>query len=222
MPWPLISILSLGIPVKSLAMRKIVSGEPMAELPGSLKRVVELFEREKRVMTVDEVAAALSIKPTTAKKYLDQLVRLGILAKDGPNYWLAKPVEERKPEIEKAEAPKVEERKPAVEVKAEAVAKEKPRITVAPPELAFYFYKGGAPVVLAIRSVEQLWAALRYGFVDEEALSYAVKSGLLSAWIANVLNMPELAEEIAKLREVEPSKIVENVRATIEKFFLPS
>ncbi len=189
----------------------------MSGLPGSLKRVLEYLQNVARPVSVEEVANALGIKTTTAKKYLDQLVRLGYINREGGTYWVEVKKEElvEKKVEEKVEKPveKVEEKpceKPVEEKKVPSIAEAKHR---------YYFYRStGEPIVLGIKSLEQLWAAIKFGFVDEDALSYSIQTGLLPAWISHELGSNEVAKEFEQLKGVEPSNVVQAALQILEKY----
>lgn len=120
------------------------------ELPSTQRRILELLRRHG-TMTVEELAAAVGVKPSTIRKYALELEKRGLVVRYGKRI---SPAEEQR-EAEK---------------------------TAASPPFFFIDPVRGA-VVLRVSSLEQLAAALMYGLVEGEALSYAVASGCLASWL---------------------------------------
>jgi len=193
-----------------------------AQLPGSLRRIYDMLISKK--MTIEEIADTANIKKGTAKKYLRQLTKLGLVESDGVYFWAKKPEEEKK-EVEEV---KVEETKE--EIKKEEVKEEvsKPQAPEVKPKIidkyvdelkAFYFYKGfNQPLLLNIRSIKQLLIALENDFIDEEAISYSVKVGCLQQWLKNVMGVSDLANKIDEVKDLAPSKLKEKVIDILRSF----
>ncbi len=193
-------------------------------LPGALRRIYDMLKEKK--MTIEEIASAAGIKRDTAKKYLRELIKRGLVLSDGTHFWVkeevkpaeAKPVEEKKEEIEvkPAEVKPVEEKAPpeakphVEEVKKEEKPEVKPKVVdrFVDKAKAFYFYTGfNEPVLLSVRSLKQLLIAIEYEFIDTETLSSSVKSGCIQEWLKKVFAADDLATKIDELKDLPPSAL---------------
>ena len=200
----------------------------MSELRESHKRILELFsELGVRELDVDTVARRFGWKRSTAKKYMDQLARLGLLyKKSGGVYELpageeAKP--EEKPVAKVAEAAEAAEAQPApqqpqpaeaqqplqpVGEAAEEMGREAMEVKPAGEVVeSFYFYNRGTVVPLRVSSLEQLAAVLRYRLVTPEELAYAIRTGFLQTWIERSLHDQELARKLDELRGLNDQEL---------------
>ena len=190
----------------------------MVRITESMKRILEVLAEANKPLTLDEISKHVtSIKISTVKKYLGTLAREGYIVK-GPldTYTITDKgleligvkvirVEETTVAEEKPtpmSQPTTEEvRPPTIEV-VEVV--EKPKTLVAP---LYFVAPSGTIVPLTVKSLEQLYAAIKYELVPEDVLSYMVKSGYLEAWTRNVLGDQELANLIGELRGASETEL---------------
>lgn len=163
------------------------------EIPEYLKRVYKILSEEP--MSIEQIMERLGIKRSTARRYLRELMKLGLVERIDGKY---KSVEAAPPKEKPAK--RFEDR-------------------VLPEDKAFFFYKGlGLPYIMSIRSVGQLLAAVEKGFVDDDAISYTVKQGYLQEWLRSVVGANELAEKVDELKELEGAELREKLVEAIKGF----
>ena len=196
----------------------------MSELRESHKRILELFsELGVRELDVDTVARRFGWKRSTAKKYMDQLARLGLLYKKSGGVYELPAKEEAKPEEKPAaeaagaaEAPPAPQQPQPVEAQppqpvgeaAEEMGREVMEVKPAGEVVeSFYFYNRGTVVPLKVSSLEQLAAVLRYRLVTPEELAYAIRTGFLQTWIERSLHDQELARKLDELRGLNDQEL---------------
>ncbi len=191
----------------------------MQELPYSLRRVVELYEKEGiEALSPEEASQKLGVKKSTAKKYMDQLVKLGILEKTPEGkYRIVKREEPKKEEKEKIiveeKPPERPEERPEAPPPVEAEVKPRGEVVE-----AFYFFVRGNPVPLRVSSIDQLAAVLRHRLIQPEELAYVIRTGFLQTWLERHLHDKELAQKLDELRGLpDPELYNEAVKIITEK-----
>jgi len=194
----------------------------------SMKRILEVLAEANKPLTLEEISRQVtSIKISTVKKYLGTLAREGYVVR-GPldTYAITDKGLEligvKVAEVEEAVAveekptpapqPAPEEVQPPTIEAVEVV--EKPKTLVAP---LYFVAPNGTIVPLTVRSLEQLYAAIKYELVPEDVLSYMVKSGYLEAWTRNVLGDQELANLIGELRGASETELKSRLLETLSK-----
>jgi len=161
-------------------------------LPAYLKRIYDALIKEP--MNVDMLAEKLGVKKSTVRRYLRELMRLGLVEKAGEEYRVI--VAEKAEKEEK----KFEDR-------------------LLPEDKAFFFYKGiGMPYIIGIRSIKQLLAALENDMVDIAAVSYTIKNGYLQEWLRTVVGAEELSHKIDEVKELPPEELKVKVIEVIRSF----
>jgi len=190
-----------------------------------MKRILEVLAEANKPLTLDEISRQVSgIKISTVKKYLGTLAREGYVIK-GPldTYTITDKglelvgaktakVEEAVVEEKPAPPPAKEEVQPPTVEAVEAV--EKPKTLVAP---LYFVAPSGTIVPLTVRSLEQLYATIKYELVPEDVLSYMVKSGYLEAWMRNVLGEQEIANLIGELRGAPEAELRSRLLEALSK-----
>lgn len=139
----------------------------------------------------------LGVKQSTARKYLDQLVRMGYLEKTSPGRYKLLEREEAKREEEAA-------------IMRTEVEEVKPK-EVEP----FYFHYKGTPITLKITSLEQLAAVVKYKLITPEQLAYLIKTGYLQSWIERSLKNNELARELDNISGLPDPELYEQATRII-------
>ncbi len=196
------------------------------EIPGSLRKVLELYERlGVEELDVETAARQLGLKKSTVKKYMDQLAKMGLLVKKYTNVYALparekageeKPIEEAKEAGGEREAGETGEAVAGREVTAEPSVEEiksealqvKPGAEVIE---TFYFYFKGSVVPLRITSLEQLAAVLKYKLIAPEELAYTVRTGFLQTWLERALHETELAKKLDELRGLSDQELFNEV-----------
>jgi len=196
----------------------------------SMKRILEVLAKANKPLTLDEISRHVTgIKISTVKKYLGTLAREGYIVR-GPldTYAITDKGLEliglKTIRVEEASTP-AEERQtmsqPTMEVQLQTLetvegveSVGKPKTLVVP---LYFVAPSGAIVPLTVRSLEQLYAAIKYGFVSEDVLSYMVKSGYLEAWTRNVLGDQELANLIGELRGATETELRSRLLEVLSK-----
>ena len=192
-----------------------------------MKRILEVLAEANKPLTLEEISRHVtSIKISTVKKYLGTLAREGYIVR-GPldTYAITnkglelvgvKVAEVKEAVVEEKPAPTpqpaTEEVQPPTIEAVEVV--EKPKTLVAP---LYFVAPSGTIVPLTVRSLEQLYAAIKYELVPEDVLSYMVKSGYLEAWTRNVLGDQELANLIGELRGASETELRSRLLETLSK-----
>lgn len=194
----------------------------------SMKRILEVLAKANKPLTLDEISRHVTgIKISTVKKYLGTLAREGYVVK-GPldTYTItdkglelvglkAEEGATTSPEERQAVAqPTTEAQTQSLEAVEGVEAVEKPKTLVAP---LYFVTPNGTIVPLTVRSLEQLYAAIKYGFVSEDVLSYMVKSGYLEAWMRNVLGDQELANLVGELRGATETELKSRLLEALSK-----
>ncbi|HIC98318.1 MAG TPA: hypothetical protein EYP08_01285 [Pyrodictiaceae archaeon] len=198
----------------------------MVRITESMKRILEVLAEANKPLTLDEISRQVSgIKISTVKKYLGTLAREGYVIK-GPldTYTITdKGLELVGAKTAKVEEAVVVEEKPAPPPAKEEVqpptveaveAVEKPKTLVAP---LYFVAPSGTIVPLTVRSLEQLYATIKYELVPEDVLSYMVKSGYLEAWMRNVLGEQEIANLIGELRGAPEAELRSRLLEALSK-----
>ncbi len=176
----------------------------MSSLPGSLQRALDAV-KEQGEASYREIARILKVKPNTARRYLDQLVRLGYLEKlEGGIYRIAgkeEKVEESTGEEQFFEEEYNELRKPVHGM----------------VEPLFFYYRGTI-VPLRVSTIEQLFAVVKYRLLSPEELDYAIKTGYLQAWVARIAKDENLAREIDAISGLAPEEAYHSLLNILEKY----
>ncbi len=179
-----------------------------SELPGSLKRVLEVFEKVKKPMTPEEMARRLGVRRQTAKKYMDQLVKRGYLVKrpDG-TYYLAGEGESSSGSgggSSTGHGSSGSSSSPTSRVV---------RVAGEP----FYFVYQGSPVTLAVRSLEQLYAIVRYRIVEPEVIAWLISMGYLQAWLRSALGAEDVARAVDGLKGLSAEEVCRRLSEILER-----
>jgi DNA-binding Lrp family transcriptional regulator len=177
-------------------------------LTDSKRRLLELIA-EKKEAEISALAAEVGLRPSTVRKYVTELEKRGLVEKIGnivriTNTALKLLTKEEK----KEEAETVEE----FEFSDEA-----PRSSVQIIEPFYFIYKGSL-VPLRIKNTRQLAAAIVYGLVEPEELSYVLKTGYLTTWLSRVLKEDELAKQLEELKGLEPPQLLDEASRIMKKF----
>jgi DNA-binding MarR family transcriptional regulator len=188
----------------------------MPELTSSHRKILELFSQlGVEELDAETVARKIGWKKSTAKKYMDQLAKMGYLVKKaGSVYALAVKEEvEEKPEAEKPEEqakpePAPEQPTPQVEEMGKEALELKPSGEIVE---TFYFYLKGSTVPLRVSSLEQLAAVLKFKLIEPEELAYAVRTGFLQTWIERSLHDEDLARKLDELRGLNDQELFNEV-----------
>ena len=166
----------------------------LENLTESKKRILELLA-EKKEADVQTIATTVGLRSSTARKYLAELERSGLVERVGS---VAKITEKA------LQLLGVEAEKPSEEQPVEEVVTPKPSEQLIEP---FYFLVKGSLVPLRIKNKRQLAAAVVYGLVEPEELSYVLRTGYLTTWLRTALREEELAKKLEELKGLEPSQL---------------
>ncbi len=174
----------------------------------SLQRTLKALE-EKGKAHYKDIASALGVKPSTARKYLDQLAKMGYAEKLEYGVYRYKG--------QAAEAKKEEEA--PVEEAIEAMKKEAEELQAPGREAVepLYFHVRGRLVPLRVKTLEQLLAVIRYRLVEPEELNYALKTGYLQAWVSRIARMEELAQKLDEIAGLPAEEQYLSLRDILEK-----
>lgn len=145
--------------------------------------------------TVNDVATRLNILPSTAKRYLKELVKLGYVREgQGGGYVLTETGKLFRESIlshlrdEKNRAPYI-----------------------------FTDPSSSQPIPLSIRGLKQLYALVKYDVVEWSVLEHHVKAGYLSKWIKEVVGDVDLATRIDKERDgINKNRLLEIIEERIK------
>ncbi len=153
------------------------------QLPESYRRLLEEL-RARGPMEVKALAEALGLRPSTVRRYVLELERIGLVARRGG---LVVPVATGRDEASEP----------------------------------LYALGPRGPVLLRVRSLTQLAAALHYGLLGAEEAAYMVSTGILAAWVRCSVGDNELAESIEKLRGMPPGELLEALRRLLSPYLSP-
>ncbi len=179
----------------------------MAELPSSLQRALDAI-RGKKEANYREIASILQVKPSTARKYLDQLAKLGYLEKLGGGVY-------RLMEREEKEVPE-ERLSEELSLSEELTTEEQMKTSGEVVEPLYFQYKG-VILPLKIANLDQLFAVVKYRLVSAEEISYAIKTGYLQAWISRVAKNSELAKEIDEISGLSSEELFHKLEEILNK-----
>jgi len=166
----------------------------LENLTESKKRILELLA-EKKEADVQTIATTVGLRSSTVRKYLAELERSGLVERVGS---VAK-ITEKALRLFGAET-----EKPSEEQAVEEVVSPKPSEQLIEP---FYFLVKGSVVPLRIKNKRQLAAAIVYGLVEPEELSYVLRTGYLTTWLRTTLREEELANKLEELKGLEPPQL---------------
>lgn len=185
----------------------------LEDLTATKRRMLEILA-DKKECEVSELAKLLGIKTATVRKYASELRKLGLAARIGNT---VKITEQGLALFSKPKEPQEEE---AREVHEKTEAETTQAIGAAATEAIepFYFINKGGLVPLRVSSLEQLAAAVVYGIVGPEELSYVVRNGYLVAWVRTVLGNKELAKKLEGLRSMGEDQLAKEAAKILKEF----
>ncbi len=169
----------------------------LENLTESKKRILELLA-EKKEADIQTIATTVGLRSSTVRKYLAELERSGLVERMGS---VAK-ITEKALQLLGVEAAKAE--KPSEEQPVEEAVTPKPSEQLIEP---FYFLVKGSVVPLRVKNKRQLAAAVVYGLVEPEELSYVLRTGYLTTWLRTALREEELAKKLEELKGLEPPQL---------------
>ncbi len=162
-------------------------------LKPSFYRIVFLF-RDNEELDQRDIAEKLGVSIATVKRYVRELLKLGYIT-------------ETKPSVYKLT------NKGLLFQKSLSSLVDK----IVEEHLGYVFTDPytGSPVPLRIRSLEQLYAVLKYGLLPENVLQEHLRRGYLGKWIKEVLGDELLAEAIEK-KDLSINELLEIIEERIK------
>ncbi len=166
----------------------------LENLTESKRRILEILA-EKKEADVQTIATSIGLRSSTVRKYLTELERNGLVERIGATARIT----------EKAlQLLRGGEKEPGREELALEESVPKPSEQLIEP---FYFFVRGSVVPLRIRNKRQLAAAIVYGLVEPEELSYVLRTGYLTTWLRYAIREEELARKLEELKGLEPPQL---------------
>ena len=177
----------------------------LENLTESKKRILELLA-EKKEADIQTIATTVGLRSSTVRKYLAELERSGLVERVGSVARITK----KALQLLGAEAEKPSEEQPV-----EEVVTPKPSEQLIEP---FYFLVKGSVVPLRIKNKRQLAAAIIYGLVEPEELSYVLRTGYLTTWLRTSLREEELAKKLEELKGLEPPQLYDEATKILKEY----
>ncbi len=145
--------------------------------------------------SIDEIAEKLGVLPSTAKRYLKELVKLGYVTEGF-------------------------EGKFSLTETGELLRKSVLSHLKSHRDLSPYFFTDPStsqPVPLSIKNLRQLYALLKYDVIEWKILEHHVKAGYLSKWIREAIGDIELANKIDEARNsIDKDKLMKIIEERLK------
>lgn len=145
----------------------------------SKSRIRDLLTTLGEQFTIEELISKLNVSPTTAKKYIQIMIRDGYLERVDDTYRIT---ERARSFIERDDVTnkKVEEKYSYI-----------------------FTDQNGNPIPLRVDSILKLYIAVKYQLVPDIIVMEHIKRGYLSTWIRDHLNAHVLARRIMNVKSIE-------------------
>lgn len=132
--------------------------------------------------TLNDFISKTQLSPSTAKRYLHELIRRGYVVESGGKYIVAE--------------------KGLLLLEGESVSSR----SVGEEYSYVFTNENGVPIPLRVDSLEKLYIVLKYKLLPENILKYHLEKGYLQSWISSVLGGTLLAKKINETRS--PSELL--------------
>ncbi|BEP18526.1 hypothetical protein PYJP_18780 [Pyrofollis japonicus] len=179
-------------------------------LTDSKRRLLRLVA-EKKEVEISTLAREVGLRPSTVRKYVAELEKMGLVEKIGNTVRITDTALKLLTKEEK------EEKKEEVRAEEFEFSDEAPKSSAQIIEPFYFIYKGNL-VPLRIKDARQLAAAIVYGLIEPEELSYVLKTGYLTTWLSQVLKEDELAKQLEELKGLEPPQLLDEAVRIMKKF----
>lgn len=144
-----------------------------------VSRLINALKNVNREFTVNDIVAKTGLSPSTARRYVYEMVKQGIVSGINGKYVVTD--------------------KGLFLLEGEAICKKRVESAVA----YVFTDKAGTPLPLKIDSVEKLHIALKYDFVPDHVITHHLAKGYLLRWISETVGAEMLARRI---RDVKSAK----------------
>lgn len=151
-------------------------------MPLSNRKIRELLKLLGGEFTLNDFISKTQLSPSTAKRYLHELIRRGYVVESGGKYIVAE--------------------KGLLLLEGESVSSR----SVGEEYSYVFTNENGVPIPLRVDSLEKLYIVLKYKLLPENILKYHLEKGYLQSWISSVLGGTLLAKKINETRS--PSELL--------------
>jgi predicted transcriptional regulator len=142
----------------------------------SASRVVEILSSVGSEFTVMEVSSKLGVSQTTAKRYINDLVKAGFITPRNGKYVVTD--------------------KGLLLLELSRIK----NVSTSSDQAYVFTNENGAPVVLRVDSVRKLYIIVKYGLIPESILRHHLEKGYIANWVRDVLGAKVLADKISSVK----------------------